>query len=589
MYYEIFHRGNLIKRGTELLSELSWDNEMMYTPTLSLTFPVTYLEYLHEFGHIKVFVNDKVFWGIIVDIDVNKEDETVDVSLNHVVHEWTFREISVNNAIKEKNINIIYQKEVTETVSTTKENSETDKAVEWFNKHKGKVTYSMNNRLGPASYDCSSSVYAALVYAGIFPEGKMGTTATLAKDLKAKGWKKTKKPVRGDIFLWTSGTHGEKYGHTGMFQGDTNIIHCNAGANGISVNKFKYTWATIYHYPTQTTMSEKTTTKLEEIDPRVVDEVQNIYEDINFAYPGWDIEFSDKAKDTKIDYVYSRQNKLDALSKTCELTPDLFWRVGFTNEKKIEVSEFGKQKPYIISKKPSGKTHVRIIEEPNIDYDFENIINVASIYSAKSDSGMSSLTMREVYNDTSLQEEGFPVIILKPDVNNERDYSKYIEQPKALAPNNELEYAVIDLEGVAEAGGYLVESSFAFNDISPFAVDQENGKTTKITDKDRILAAKQAYAAAIKKLKASRCKYSIEFTTEELPVEVNVGDKVRFVYDNELFILESCSNYMKKILAYDDYFYVTKLGYEIDSTGAEVDTVTLSKELVIDREELNEK
>ena len=46
---------------------------------------------------------------------------------------------------------------------------------------------------------------------------------------------------------------------------------------------------------------------------------------------------------------------------------------------------------------------------------------------------------------------------------------------------------------------------------------------------------------------------------------------------------------MKKILAYDDYFYITKIEYEIDETGAEVDTVTLSKDLVVDREELNEK
>ena len=111
MFYEIYYKDNLIYTGRELLSTLSWDNELMYTPTLSLTFPITHLDFIKEFGQIKVFVNDKVFWGIIVGINVNKEDETIDVDLNHVVHEWTFREISVNNAIKEKNVNIIYQKE----------------------------------------------------------------------------------------------------------------------------------------------------------------------------------------------------------------------------------------------------------------------------------------------------------------------------------------------------------------------------------------------------------------------------------------------------------------------------------------------
>lgn len=590
MYYKIYYKDNLIYQGTELLSDISWDNEMMYTPTLSLTFPITLLEYMKELGHIKLYVNDKVFWGIIVDIDVNKEEETVDVSLNHIVHEWTFREISVNNAIKEKNINIIYEKKTTETVTTT-EKKRVNKAIEWYRKKMGKTTYSMSNRYGPGSYDCSSALYNALDYAGIFPDGKMGYTGTVARDLKAIGWKKTTSPVKGDVFVFTAGQGGHEYGHTGMFINSTQIIHMNGSANGISINTFSYSFADIYHDPKQKENPTHTETKekIEEIDPEVIDQIENIYEDDNFAYPGWDVEYSDKAKNTKIDYVYSRQNKLDALTKTCELTEDLFWRVGFTGDKKIEISEFGEQKPYIISIKPSGKTNIRIITEPQIDYDFENIINVASIYSAKSDSGMSSLTMREVYNDMSLQDDGFPVIILKPNVNNERDYSKYIAQPKAIAPNNELEYAVVDLEGVAEAGGYLVESSFAFNDISPFAVDNEDGKTTKITDKDRVLAAKQAYAAAIKKLKKSRCKYSIELTTEELPTDINVGDKVRFIYDNDLWILASCSNYMKKILAYDDYFYVTKIGYEIDETGAEVDTVTLSKDLVVDREELNEK
>lgn len=587
MFYEIYYKDNLIYRGKELLSTLSWDNELMYTPSLSLTFPITHLEYLHELGQIKVFANDKVFWGLIVDINPDKAEEVVDVDLNHIVHEWTFREISINNAIKEKNINIIYQKEVEKTVTSTTESDALDKALEWFSERKGKVSYSMANRYGPNSYDCSSAVYSALVYAGIFDEGKMGTTATLAKDLTDKGWEKVTSPSKGDVFLWTAGTHGDSYGHTGMFTRTDRIIHCNAGANGISENKFGYTWATIYHYPTQT--STETTTELEDVEPEVIDQVQNIYEDDNFAYPGWDIEFSDNAKEAKIDYVYSRQNKLDALTKTCELTSDLAWRVGFTNEKLIEISEFGEQKPYIISLKPSGRTNIRIVTEPQIDYDFENIVNVATVYSAKSDSGMSSLTMREIYNDPSLQKDGFPVIILKPNVNNERDYSKYIEQPMAIAPNNELEFAVLDLEGIAQAGGYLVESSFAFNDISPFAVDNEDGKTTTITDTDRLNAAKQAYEATIKKLKAGRPKYSIEIETEELPTEINVGDMVRLLYDNNVYILESCTAYMKKILSYDDYFYVTKINYDIEEDGGEVDTITLSKELTIEREELNEK
>ena len=586
MYYEIFRDGNLILRDKTLLSDLSWDNELMYTPNLPLTLPITHLEFINPFNEMKVYVNDKIFWGLIVDFDVDKAEETIDVSLEHIVREWTFREISVNNAIKEKNVNIIYKQKKTETVTSTAK-TRNNKAITWYRNHMGKCTYSMSNRYGPNSYDCSSALYTALVYAGELDKGSMGTTATLGNDLKKAGWKvTTDDPKRGDIFVWTAGTAGQQYGHTGMFTSKTKIIHMNGAANGISENDFHYTWATIYRNPklSDQITTQKTVTKYEDIDPKVVDQLENIYEDDNFAYPGWEISFSEKAENEKIDYVYSRQNKLDALTQTCELTDDLFWRVGFTGEKLIEISEFGEKKPYMISTKPSGIRNIRILTEPTIDYDYESMINVATVYSAKSDTGMSALTLREIYNDESLQKDGFPVIILKPSVNNERDYSKYISQPKAVAPNNEMEFAVLDLEGIAEAGGYLIEASFAFNDISPFAVDQENGKTTRIKDSDRVLAAKQAYKAAIKKLKQARVKYSLEIETEPMPVDVNVGDMVRFVYDNDVFILEACTNYMKKILSYDDYFYVTRIEYNIDEQGGEVDTVTLEKELRIERD-----
>lgn len=594
MYYEIFHDGNLILRDNRyLLSDLSWDNELMYTPTLSVTFPAFYLEYIQPFNEVKVHVNNKVFWGIITDFDVDEAEETIDITLDHIVHEWEFREISVNNAIKEKNLNIIYQEKKKETViSNTK--TRTNKAVQWYRNHMGKVTYSMSSRYGPTSYDCSSALYNALLSAGELENVQVGTTATLARDLKAKGWKATtKEPQRGDVFVWTAGTAGQEYGHCGMFTSKDKIIHCNASANGISENTFGYTWATIYHNPKadKQITTKKTIETIEEIDPKVVDQIENIYEDANFAYPGWGIEFSELAKKEKIDYVYSRQNKLEALTQTCKLTDSLFWRVGFVDDKVIEISEFGEKKPYICSLKPKGITNIQILTEPKIDYDFSSVTNVASVYSAKSDSGMSSLTMREIYEDESLQIDGFPVIILKPSVNNERDYSKYIKQPKAVAPNNELEFAVLDLEGIAEAGGYLIESSYSFNDISPFsqeldAVDSSKKKTTTIKNKDRVLAAKQAYKATIKKLKASRVKYKIEVETSEIPSDINVGDMVRVIYDNNVLILESCTNYMKKILAYDDYFYITKISYNIDSTGQETDTLTFSKELDLDREEV---
>lgn len=436
MYFEIYKKGNLIKRGNDVLGGFDWDNELMSTPSTQISLPITYIDYLSGREEIKIFVNDKCFWGIVTDLDIDKDAEVIDVDIDHVITEWEYRQISINNAIKTKAVNVIYK--------------EDDK---------------------------------------------------------------------------------------------------------------------------------------EKKNPTVEDQLEDIYDDDNFAYPGWTLNMSDYAGNTTIDYVYSRQNKLEALNKTMELTPDLFWRVRFVDEKVIDIDTFGEKKQWIISKKPSGVNNIRMISDPKIDYDFDGVINLATVYSEKSDSGMSSMTLREVYMDKTLQLDGFPVVILRQNVNNERDYRKYTSQNPKLAPNNLLEYAVLDEESIAMEGGTVIEGTFAFNDLSPFEpTKDEDGKTQEITDEDRIEAAKTAYHAAIRNLKQKRRKVKITVDVEQLPAEINVGDKVRFIYDNSLYIQKECSNYMKKLYQANDWFYITKISYDIGIGGFEHDSVTLEKFLYVDRD-----
>ena len=317
-------------------------------------------------------------------------------------------------------------------------------------------------------------------------------------------------------------------------------------------------------------------------DPAVIDQLEDIYTDMNFAYPGWEIDFQDDSGTVAIDYVYSRQNKLEALTQTMELTDNLWWRVGLWDNKLVQIGEFGEQKPYVLSTKPSGVTNIRIIEEPKIDYDFENVVNVATVYSDKSDGGMSSLTLREIYEDLDSQKKGFPVVILHANVNNERDYTKYISQYPQLAPNNEIEYAIIDEESVALESGTVIEGTYAFNDYSPFEID---GK--RISNKKRKRAAKTVYKAVIKKLIQARRSYDVTVVTEPIPCDLEVGDKIRFRYDNKIWNMDACSNYWKKLLKYNDLFYVTKITYIYDEYGNLTNELTLTKWLKMDRETSN--
>ena len=120
-----------------------------------------------------------------------------------------------------------------------------DKAIEWFAQRQGRVSYSMNYRNGPNSYDCSSSVYHALIYAGILPQGfRIGNTETEFVDLPKFGFQRIEADIngyiptqRGDIFIWgKQGFTNGADGHTGIFIDQNNIIHCAYGYNGIHID-----------------------------------------------------------------------------------------------------------------------------------------------------------------------------------------------------------------------------------------------------------------------------------------------------------------------------------------------------------------
>lgn len=120
-----------------------------------------------------------------------------------------------------------------------------DKAIEWFAQRQGRVSYSMNYRNGPSSYDCSSSIYHALIYAGILPQGfRIGNTETEFVDLPKFGFQRIEADIngyiptqRGDIFIWgKQGYTNGADGHTGIFIDNNNIIHCAYGYNGIHID-----------------------------------------------------------------------------------------------------------------------------------------------------------------------------------------------------------------------------------------------------------------------------------------------------------------------------------------------------------------
>ena len=87
----------------------------------------------------------------------------------------------------------------------------------------------------------------------------------------------------------------------------------------------------------------------------------------------------------------------------------------------------------------------------------------------------------------------------------------------------------------------------------------------------------------LKRLKQARRKYYIDITTTELPSDINVGDQIRLLYDNNKLITEGCSDYQKEIMKMSDWYYILKIDYNFDETGLETNRLTLSKNLSIER------
>ena len=117
-----------------------------------------------------------------------------------------------------------------------------DKAIQWFQERQGRVSYSMINRNGPNSYDCSSAIYQSLIYAGIIPQGfRIRNTETMFVDLPKFGFQRIEADgngyiptQRGDIFIWgKQGQTNGAGGHTGVYLDNDNIIHCSYSYNGI--------------------------------------------------------------------------------------------------------------------------------------------------------------------------------------------------------------------------------------------------------------------------------------------------------------------------------------------------------------------
>lgn len=281
----------------------------------------------------------------------------------------------------------------------------------------------------------------------------------------------------------------------------------------------------------------------------------------------------DYALENFIEYEFSNETLLQFLNKVCDKTQSMYWRVNRYDPYVIEFGIFGSQKDVLINE------YNYLVSLDDIREDFKDVVNVSVVMSDKSDGGASSLTLRDIFHNKKYMVKGFPVFKTGKKVNTQRSYN-YPQIPQFAPEIIGDEFYVMDEEGVALEAGELYWGTTTDNDTQ--AIAEEN---KELTNDDRIKATEQLYHTAIRRLKNSRRKVIYGITNSPLPDKtVQVGDRVMFSLNVNLWELTACSKYYEKVLKQNDWFFVTNIEDTYSEGNAHIQKLSLSKYIYSDRD-----
>lgn len=162
--------------------------------------------------------------------------------------------------------------------------------------------------------------------------------------------------------------------------------------------------------------------------------LKNLYNQMDFAMDGWVYEFSDKAAAARIEYTFSAENKLAAISECVEQTEDIHWRVRLTEEKVVQFGEFGEISPVVASEARSfpdectdnqtSEYFPAMLTEPVLQMDFTDHVNRIVVLCGDIDKDVEHLTLRHVYEHPEWWANGFPIGMYEKNI-NQQDETKY--------------------------------------------------------------------------------------------------------------------------------------------------------------------
>ena len=164
--------------------------------------------------------------------------------------------------------------------------------------------------------------------------------------------------------------------------------------------------------------------------------LKNLYNHMDFNMPGWVYEFSPKAAETRIEYTFSGESKLEAISEAVDQTEDIHWRVKLTEDKVLQFSEFGDIKPIVLStargdmgENDCGEdnNYPVMLTEPILSMNFTNHVNRIVVLCGDIDKDVEHLTLKWMYHHPAYWTEGFPIGMYDLNV-NQQDEPQYADE-----------------------------------------------------------------------------------------------------------------------------------------------------------------
>lgn len=340
---------------------------------------------------------------------------------------------------------------------------------------------------------------------------------------------------------------------------------------------------------------------------------------VNFVYLDDDLKTSSGANGVKVSLTFSAVNKLEALSEVLKYTEDVHFRVSLTKQNTIEIGRFGESSNIIISPdavpmdgceseevKELNTNYLSMLTEPTFNVDYTNHFNRAVVFCGDVGYGILHLTLKQIYENPSLQIDGFPVGMYDkqinqqpeteydeskenhPKINNEKIYSN--NEGISFAENDNREYYVTDTVQLNRDGGVVRCNVYNFSDMYPIpdtTGEDSLGETIEyvITDDDRLEMSKQAYWRACRALKSQRPEYAYSFNCTAIPNWVGDGDKLHFVYTKKENVAvdgkdEDCGDTERKTTdSVDEELFMNKRVITFDDVMNEINTITLDLEL----------